>query len=150
MQPIQSRRRFLTTLSSAGVAGLMSAGHASAQEGPPETTTVRLSKNSSICVAPQIVAEELLRAEGFTDIRFMQTPLEVMSTQLARGDVDFASAFCALHSRSTPRDASSTGASRHGTISPCRRSRKSPTQDGATTTQRTRSGSTLCGCTKRA
>jgi NitT/TauT family transport system substrate-binding protein len=93
MQPIQSRRRFLTTLSSAGVAGLMGAGHASAQEGPPETTTVRFSKNASICVAPTFVAEGLLRAEGFTDIRFVQAPLELMSTHLARGEVDFASAF---------------------------------------------------------
>jgi NitT/TauT family transport system substrate-binding protein len=93
MQPIQSRRRFLTTLSSAGVAGLMGAERSSAQEGPLETTTVRLSKNASICVAPQFVAEELLRAEGFSDIRFVPAPLELMSTHLANGEVDFASAF---------------------------------------------------------
>src|SRR5262249_13728610 len=69
------------------------ATHSFSQEGPPETTSIRLSKNSSICVAPQFVADELLRAEGFTDIRFVEVPLEIMPAQLARGDVDFASAF---------------------------------------------------------
>jgi NitT/TauT family transport system substrate-binding protein len=39
------------------------------QEAPPETTTIRLVKIPGICVAPQYVAEELLRAEGFTDIQ---------------------------------------------------------------------------------
>jgi len=42
MQPTQSRRRFLATLSSAGAAGVLGASYSSAQEGPPETTTVRL------------------------------------------------------------------------------------------------------------
>src|SRR5215470_3247900 len=93
MQPTQSRRRFLATLSSAGAAGFLGASHSSAQEGPPETTTVRLSKNASICVAPQFVAEELLRAEGFTDVRFVEVPLELMARGLARGELDFASAF---------------------------------------------------------
>jgi NitT/TauT family transport system substrate-binding protein len=94
MQPTPSRRRFLAALSSTGAAGLLGASHASAQEGPPETTSVRLSKNASICVAPQFIAEELLRAEGFTDIRFVEVPLEQMAGQLAaRSELDFASAF---------------------------------------------------------
>jgi NitT/TauT family transport system substrate-binding protein len=93
MSKMQTRRRFFATLSSAGVAGLMGAGRSFAQEGPPETTTVRLSRNTSICVAPQFVAEELLRAEGFTDVRFVEVPLELMASGLARGELDFASAF---------------------------------------------------------
>jgi NitT/TauT family transport system substrate-binding protein len=93
MPILQDRRRFLATLSAAGAASLVGADRASALDGPPETTTVRLSKNSSICVAPQFVADQLLRAEGFTDIRFVEVPLELMPAQLARGDVDFASAF---------------------------------------------------------
>ena len=36
MQSSQSRRRFLATLSSAGVAGLMGTGTPLAQEGPPK------------------------------------------------------------------------------------------------------------------
>jgi NitT/TauT family transport system substrate-binding protein len=90
MQTIQSRRRFLTTLSSAGAAGLMGAPKSSAQDGPLETTTVRLAKIAGICIAPQYVADELLRAEGFTDIRFVATDAGVPAAlSLARGEVDF-------------------------------------------------------------
>jgi hypothetical protein len=39
-----------------------------AAEGQLETTTVRLAKNEGICIAPQYIADELLRTEGFTDI----------------------------------------------------------------------------------
>jgi NitT/TauT family transport system substrate-binding protein len=58
----QTRRRFLTTLSLVGAAGLLGAPRALAAEGSLETTTVRLPKIPSICVSPQYVAEELLRA----------------------------------------------------------------------------------------
>src|SRR5262249_10118480 len=73
MHSTQSRRRFLTTLSSAGAVGLIGAHNSRAQEGPPETITVRLAKIAGICIAPQYVADELLRAEGFTDIRYVPT-----------------------------------------------------------------------------
>ena len=68
----QNRRNFLTALGSAGATGFLGAGRASAQAAPPETTTVRMAtKAGSTCVAPQYVAEELLRQEGFTDIQFL-------------------------------------------------------------------------------
>ena len=74
MQSTQSRRRFLATLSSAGVAGLdWCTPIRLPQEAPPETTTVRFAKIPGICIAPQYVADELLRAEGFTDIRYVAT-----------------------------------------------------------------------------
>ncbi len=41
-----------------------------AAEPSPETTTIRLGKVPSLCLAPQYVAEEFLRAEGFTDIQY--------------------------------------------------------------------------------
>jgi NitT/TauT family transport system substrate-binding protein len=71
MPVTQSRRQFLTTLSLAAAARLAGAPAARAAEGPPETTTVRFVKIPGICVAPQYVAEELLQAEGFTDIRYV-------------------------------------------------------------------------------
>src|SRR5271165_3880334 len=74
MPAMQTRRRFLTTLSVAGAAGLVRAPRALAAEGALETTTVRIAKLESICVAPQDVAEELLRAEGFGDIRYVPLP----------------------------------------------------------------------------
>jgi NitT/TauT family transport system substrate-binding protein len=90
----QNRRRFLATLSSAGVAGLLGWPNSNAQDGPPETTTVRLAKISGICIAPQYVADELLRAEGFTDIRHLPTEAGVPAAlSLARGEVDFTANF---------------------------------------------------------
>jgi hypothetical protein len=71
MQSTQTRRRLLATLSSATAAGLIGSGKVGAQEAPPETTTIRLAKNASICSAPQYIAGELLRADGFTDIEYV-------------------------------------------------------------------------------
>ena len=68
----QSRRRFLTNLAFTGAVGLtgVSVGgrKSLAAEPPPETTTIRLEKDAITCIAP-IVLQELLRAEGFSDIR---------------------------------------------------------------------------------
>jgi NitT/TauT family transport system substrate-binding protein len=90
---MQTRRRFLTTLSLAGAAGLVRPPLASAAEGALETTTVRIAKLGAACLAPQYVAEELLRAEGFTDIRYVDTPLAAIGETIGRGEVDFSTAF---------------------------------------------------------
>jgi NitT/TauT family transport system substrate-binding protein len=90
MNMTQSRRRFLSALSSVGALGLVGARPSLAQDGPPETTTVRLGKIYGICIAPQLVAEDLLRAEGFTDIRYVATLAGIPAAQaLARGEFDF-------------------------------------------------------------
>ena len=85
MMRAQTRRRFLTTLSMTGSAGLLRPSRALAAEGALETTTVGLTKVPGICLAPQHVAEELLRAEGFTEIRYVDTPPGV----LPPGKADF-------------------------------------------------------------
>ena len=57
----------------AAAAGVLGARASLADEGPPETTTIRLRPViPAICIAPQYVAEDLLRAEGFTDIRYIR------------------------------------------------------------------------------
>jgi NitT/TauT family transport system substrate-binding protein len=90
MPTIQNRRRFLAVLSSVGAAGLMGSPHTDAQEAPPEVTAIRLVKSPSLCVAPQYVAEELLRAEGFTDIRYVLSDAGInQSKAIARGEIDF-------------------------------------------------------------
>ena len=66
-----SRRRVLAGLS-ASAAGLIGGTHGFAQEAPPEITTIRLTKIPGICVAPQYVAEELLKAEGFSDVQYVE------------------------------------------------------------------------------
>jgi NitT/TauT family transport system substrate-binding protein len=66
----QTRRRFLTALTAAGALGVLGGRPKAAAEERLETTTVRLLQKPTICGAPQYIAEELLRAEGFTDIRY--------------------------------------------------------------------------------
>jgi NitT/TauT family transport system substrate-binding protein len=88
MPTTQTRRRFLTTAAVAGAAGLIGAPPARAAEGTLETTTVRLGRSPAICIAPLYVAEELLRAEGFTDVRYVEGPPGA-TEPLARGKVDF-------------------------------------------------------------
>jgi len=94
MHLTQSRRRFLTAVSSAGAAGLLGLSQSFAQEAPPETTTVRFPISNNICFAPLYVADELLRAEGFTDIRYVSTASGATGARwVARGDADFDNAF---------------------------------------------------------
>ena len=38
---------------------------------PPETTTIRLVKSPGICIAPQYVVSDLLNAEGFTNVVYV-------------------------------------------------------------------------------
>jgi NitT/TauT family transport system substrate-binding protein len=87
MHIVQSRRDFLATLSAAVAAGLLDARGSLADEGPPETTTVRLDSRAPICEAPQYITEELLHAEGLTDIRYVR-PSEGHDA-VARGELDF-------------------------------------------------------------
>ena len=85
MAAMETRRRFLTMVSVAGAAGFIRAPRALAADGALETTSVRLSKIPAVCVAPQYVAEELLRAEGFTDIRYVDMAPGV-ATSLSKAD----------------------------------------------------------------
>ena len=90
MRPMQTRRRFLKTLSLAGAASFVTPMGAIAAEEPLETTTIRLPKTPAICIAPTYAAEELLRAEGFTDVRYVELPTATASPieAVARGEID--------------------------------------------------------------
>jgi NitT/TauT family transport system substrate-binding protein len=53
-----------------------------------------LSKITSICIAPQYVADELLRAEGFSEIHFVATEAGKPTAQLlGHGEIDFTTNF---------------------------------------------------------
>jgi NitT/TauT family transport system substrate-binding protein len=95
MQILQSRRHFLASLSAAGAAGVLGGRGSLADERAPETTTVRLSKIPGICIAPQYVAEELLAAEGFTDVHYVELPAAIQHAAFARGEIDFSLHFAA-------------------------------------------------------
>jgi len=69
-----SRRKFLGGLTLAGTAGLLGLHPMPvAAEPPPETTMLRLTQTPAICLAPQYVAAELLRGEGFTEVQYVKT-----------------------------------------------------------------------------
>jgi NitT/TauT family transport system substrate-binding protein len=88
MQIIQSRRNFLANLSAVSAVGFFGARGALAEEGPPETTSVRLVKQLGTCTAPQYLADDLLRAEGFIDVEYVQMPV-APAKMVGVGDVDF-------------------------------------------------------------
>lgn len=68
----ENRREFVRLLGAAGACGLTGVASNPVRAEPPlETKRIRLIKFPSICQAPVFVAEELLRAEGFTDISYV-------------------------------------------------------------------------------
>jgi NitT/TauT family transport system substrate-binding protein len=92
MQTLHSRRDFLASASLAGAASLLGRGASIAQEAPPETTTLRIPTGSLICNAPTYIADELLHAEGFTDIQHVPVTPERSagpSEPMERGELDF-------------------------------------------------------------
>jgi NitT/TauT family transport system substrate-binding protein len=96
MPILQDRRSFVGALASAGAASVMGVTHSSAQEAPLETTTIRLTKvPGGVCVAPQFVAEELLRLEGFSDIRYVEVQSNDVYSAFAAGKHDITMAFVA-------------------------------------------------------
>ncbi|TIW00635.1 MAG: ABC transporter substrate-binding protein [Mesorhizobium sp.] len=93
-----NRRSFLHGMTMAGTAGLLGWPHPSraAAEPPPETTRIRLVRIPSICQAPQYVAEELLRSEGFTDVQYIQREGTAdIAPALASGEADLNNHFAA-------------------------------------------------------
>ncbi len=98
-----SRRRFLSQLGIAGfagVGGLVAAGSdgrlaSFAADRPPEVTTLRMSTSPATCLAAQYMAEDMLRTEGFTDIRYLpetgdQTPTMSVASGRTDWDLDFS------------------------------------------------------------
>ena len=57
-------------------------------EPPPETTRIRIVLDPSVCMAPQFLAEELLRLEGFSQIEYVKGAADA-SVLLAEGKADF-------------------------------------------------------------
>ena len=90
MATMLSRRRFLGSAALAGGAGVLPLPGARAAEPNLETTTIRLPKAPAICTMPQMIPAQLLQAEGFTDIHFVDEPPPPANAteQLARGEVD--------------------------------------------------------------
>src|SRR6201995_4609015 len=108
---VQSQRPLLTNIAVAGATGFAGLGAAGfyggrksvVAEAPPGITKIRFEKDSVTCLAPQ-AAEELLHAEGFTDIRRVDITEAhvrraetarsgVVGDMLAHGEMDFSRSF---------------------------------------------------------
>ena len=92
-----SRRRFLREVTLAGTAGLLGLPPTTVvAEPPPETTRVRVVHGPAVCEAPSLVAEELLRGEGFTEVQYV---MKIGGTPyykaVAAGEGDFLLSFAA-------------------------------------------------------
>jgi NitT/TauT family transport system substrate-binding protein len=92
MKIVQNRRDFLASLSAAGAAGVLGTRVTLADQGPPETTIVRFSRQSGTCLAPQYVAEELLHAEGFAEVRYVSGRFPP-AKMVGLGEIDFGQSF---------------------------------------------------------
>jgi len=90
MAIVQTRRSILSTIAWAGAASLVPVRGSGADEGRLETSTIRLPKLIDMCMAPQFVADELLRAEGFTDIQYIEMPINETSRAIGSGKVDLS------------------------------------------------------------
>src|SRR6266567_7232371 len=96
----EKRRGTLRFLGAAGAAWLIGMPSRPAHaEPPPETTRIRLSKVQTACLAPQYVAEELLRAEGFTEVEYIAGPVAAGGVPgaeaMGAGAIDFSMNFAA-------------------------------------------------------
>jgi NitT/TauT family transport system substrate-binding protein len=91
-----TRREFLGTAALAGTGTLVGLrSELAAAEAPPETTRLRLPKLPNTCIAPQYLAEQLLRAEGFTDVQYVESLPVGPYQSMAAGELDIAQAFVA-------------------------------------------------------
>ena len=93
-----SRRQLMRGLTGAGAAAVLRLPtRAIAAEAPLETTKLTLHHSGSLCQAPLYVAEELLRSEGFTEVKYMT--LEESGgvyKALGSGAVDIANDFATV------------------------------------------------------
>jgi len=95
---MNSRREFIRNAAWASAsAALGFGGRALAAEPPPETKTIRIAHVAlGTCWAPQYVAGDLLRGEGFSDLRYVKVSGPgAPYTQLAAGEVDLTMSFIA-------------------------------------------------------
>jgi NitT/TauT family transport system substrate-binding protein len=98
MPILQNRRRFLATLSSASAAGLVGLRTQSAPAEPqPETMRIRLVHDPSICVTPQYLAEDLLRADGFTEVEYVEATDGLGTRLVAAGSADVMMEFAGVY-----------------------------------------------------
>lgn len=90
-----NRREFMKRAALTGAAAYLGFDcDVAAAEPPPETTRIRFQWARSPCWVPQIVAEPLLREEGFTDIQYIKFKNHNEADKLmAEGEIDMTTEF---------------------------------------------------------
>lgn len=84
-----SRREFLRGAALAGTGTLLGSPFDSfAAEPPLETKKITLRRTGAVCHAPVLIAEALLKSEGFTDVRYRGTE-DAAGQELASGEIQF-------------------------------------------------------------
>jgi NitT/TauT family transport system substrate-binding protein len=87
---IHDRRSFLAGVSATGIATAFPTRLSASEQLPLETTTVRIGDfPGSICTAPQYIAEELLRQDGFTEVLHVRNEYVSTAPLMERDEVDF-------------------------------------------------------------
>src|SRR5215831_3648575 len=88
--PRITRRDALKTMVSAtGAAWLGLHPDVVAAEPPPETTRLRILHAPIVCIAPQYVAEQLLHAEGFSQVEYTEPQgMATIADEIANGRID--------------------------------------------------------------
>ena len=84
-----NRRKFLQQTSALGAASFIGWGRPALAEPPPETTKIRLVHAPAICLAPQYLAEDLLRLEGFTEVEYVKNWTDYPAKSIDEGRADF-------------------------------------------------------------
>lgn len=109
MSLLQSRREFTASLSLAGTAALIRSTPALSDALPLETTTVRLGRwaGGAYCWASLYLAGELMRADGLSDVRYVEGDTNVDNSEwLAGGVTDFDFNMPSMHIRNIEAGAS--------------------------------------------
>lgn len=83
-----ARRRFLSESSALAASSLLGFATPAAAEPWPEVTAIRLVRPTAICFAPQYLAEDLLRLEGFSEVRYVDQTRNNSFDHLSAGEAD--------------------------------------------------------------
>lgn len=83
------RRAFLGGAFALGASTLLGPSRAAAADPPPETRKIRILDLPAVCFAPQYLAEEFLRMEGFAEVEYVKNWTGSPATSVDEHRVDF-------------------------------------------------------------
>ena len=83
-----NRCDFLAQAAALTGGSLLPFSNAARAEPPPETKHIRLLKGTAICNAPAFIAEDLLRAEGFSEVEYIKQDRVRGASAIAEGLAD--------------------------------------------------------------